>query len=93
MAVRHILFAVVGFIIFYLAALLFGCSGPMIFTKPGATTTDLNADSYACRQQWEQSAEATAFRADPLGNAFYGYSARGRLQECLEQKGWTRTNG
>ena len=73
-----------------LAGMLLGCGGPMVFAKTGATEADLQRDGYECDQQWERSAEAIAFRLDPLGNAYYGTQARERKIRCLQAKGWTR---
>lgn len=83
---------VTGAVVMLALILLGGCGGPMVFHKPGATPAELQRDAYLCRQAWERSAGAIAFRHDPLGNAVYGVEARAEQQRCLEHKGWTRVN-
>lgn len=72
---------------------LWGCGGPMKVSKPGATTQDLQRDSYECNEQWEHTAGAIAFRQDPMGNAYYGMQSRQYLKDCLAHKGWQVIDG
>lgn len=68
--------------------LMGGCAGPTIMVKDGAGSPELDQDKYACEVQWEQSAEGMTFRRDPVGNPYYGYARKGRIIDCLQQKGW-----
>ena len=70
--------------------LLTGCGGPMIFDKPGAAQTELQNDSFDCRQQWDSSSAGIAFRLDPINNVHAASQARGWTQACMERKGWRR---
>lgn len=73
------------------ATLLTACAGPMVFTKDGHGEKELQYDMYECQQQWERGAQATAFRADPLNNMYYGIRQRDELRACLIHKGWTQS--
>lgn len=73
-----------------LTSALTGCGGPMLFATNGTAKNSLTFDAYECKQQWERSAGAIAFRQDPIGNAFYAIDSRNDLQECMEHRGWQR---
>ena len=75
------------------ALLTSGCGGPMIFAKPGAGPSELEADKYDCQVQWDQSAQGMAFARDPLNYAYYGFQYKGKMVACLAHKGWVLTNG
>ena len=77
---------------FGLTAAIGGCA-PMQFAKDGAGEEQLKQDSYVCDQEWERSPKTIVYKRDPFMNAYYRFSAGGRLQECLEHKGWRRTDG
>ena len=69
-----------------LAVALSGCTTTMVFTKPGATDSDLNTDFYQCKMQ--------AYNLPENGNpqmAVYAAAMRERfVQDCMASKGWNR---
>lgn len=76
--------------IILLLIVLSGCGSPMLFSKQGATTKDLQNDKYDCHQQWESSAHGIVYRQDPLGHLYELSEVSAYMQSCLERKGYTR---
>lgn len=68
--------------------LLVGCAGPMQLAKDGAGQPELQNDAFDCKQQWNQSAAAIAYRIDPLANLHALSEAREYMRACMVRKGW-----
>ena len=73
----------------FAVAVLSAC-GQMLYSKPGSTTAQLEIDQYECKGEWDQSANGREYARDPIQFAWYGFSARGEMQSCMEHRGWKR---
>jgi hypothetical protein len=70
--------------------MLSACASPVQMEKVGATPLDMKNDQYDCRQQWDASAGAIAYRLDPLAHLNELHHAGEYMQACFERKGWSR---
>lgn len=77
-------------ILIFVILIVSGCGGPMLFSKDGATETDLKNDGYDCRQQWNSSAQGIVYRQDPLAHLYELSESGNYVQACMERKGWSR---
>lgn len=79
----------IGFLALFTLIFLSAC-GQMVYSRPGGTTEHLRSDQYECKREWAQSAMGQQFARDPIQYASYGFSSRGKMQECMEHRGWKR---
>lgn len=68
---------------------LAGCQ--QVWVKPGASQSDLDADSYACLQQTQQQPSAAVNFGGVAPEILY--NAKGYVYDkCMNEKGWTLQN-
>ena len=78
----------IAFAVLSLGAL--SACGQILYSKPGGTTAQREIDQYECKGEWDQSANGREYARDPIQFAWYGFSARGEMQRCMELRGWKR---
>ena len=70
--------------------LLAGCVAAPTY-EPVTATNRFQDDQFDCEQLYNQTADAHAYKADPIGNMYAGFGQPSFMHRCLERKGWKRT--